>query len=72
MLPLPYLVLMKLNAGRMQDWADLSRMMGWAAEKDVSQVRMIVAPYRPEDREDVESLIFLGRKERELTEEDSR
>ncbi|MCB0076362.1 MAG: hypothetical protein KDD73_02990 [Anaerolineales bacterium] len=56
----------------MQDWADLSRMMGWAAEKDVSQVRMIVAPYRPEDREDVESLIFLGRKERELTEEDSR
>lgn len=31
---LPYLVLMKLTAQRAQDWADVSRMLGWAAASD--------------------------------------
>ena len=65
-LALPYLVLMKLNAMRAQDWADISRMLGLAAAEDLDQVRAVVARYSPEDSGDLESLIFIGQKEREL------
>lgn len=63
---LPYLALMKLIAERAQDWADVSRMLGWASDADLDNVRAIVARYAPEDSEDLESLIFIGKKEREL------
>jgi hypothetical protein len=63
-LALPYLVLMKLAATRAQDWADISRMLGWASDGELDQVRKIVARYAPEDAEDLESLIFIGQKER--------
>lgn len=63
---LPYLTLMKLAATRAQDWADISRMLGWASEETLNQVRKIVARYSPEDSPDLESLIFIGQKEREL------
>jgi hypothetical protein len=65
-LALPYLVLMKLDAMRAQDWADISRMLGLATAEDLDQVRAIVARYSPEDSGDLESLIFIGQKEREL------
>jgi hypothetical protein len=60
---LPYLVLMKLAAGRVQDLADISRMLGGARARAVAAVRRAVSHYRPEDGEDMESLIRLGRIE---------
>ncbi len=63
---LPYLVLMKLAAMRAQDWADISRMLGLAPEEELDKVRAVVARYSPEDSADLESLIFIGKKEREL------
>ena len=62
-LRLPFLVLMKLTATRTQDWADLSRMLGLAADEDLDEVRTVVSHHRPEDREDLEALIHLGRLE---------
>ncbi|MEW5938544.1 MAG: hypothetical protein AB1750_02680 [Chloroflexota bacterium] len=63
---LPYLVILKMAAQRAQDWADVSRMLGWAAENDLDEVRAAVKRYAPEDLEDLESLIFLGQKEKEV------
>jgi hypothetical protein len=63
---LPYLILMKLTAQRAQDWADVSRMLGWAADEDLDAVRATVKRYTPEDLEDLETLIFLGQKERQM------
>lgn len=68
---LPYLVLMKLTAQRVQDWADVSRMLGWASDAELDSVRAVVARYSPEDTEDLESLIFLGRKEQEMPPQDA-
>jgi hypothetical protein len=65
-LGLPYLVLMKLAAMRAQDWADISRMLGLASDEALNAVRAVVARYAPEDRDDLESLIFIGQKEREI------
>jgi hypothetical protein len=67
---LPYLVILKMEAQRPQDWADISRMLGWASESELDQVRAAVARYMPEDVEDLESLIFLGRKEQEFPPEE--
>ena len=61
---LPYLVLMKLDAMRAQDWADVSRMLGWADDEALDEVRAVVKQYGPQDSEDLESLIFIGRQER--------
>ncbi|MBI3910460.1 MAG: hypothetical protein HY320_05935 [Armatimonadetes bacterium] len=63
-LSLPYLILMKLAAGRVQDLADIARMLGQANAPALDRVRQIVGQYRPADLEDVESLIELGRLER--------
>lgn len=62
---LPYLVLIKLAASRAVDVGDLSRMLGQADDTALAGVRTIVDRYRPEDREDLESLITLGRLELE-------
>jgi len=62
---MPYLILLKMAAQRAQDWADVSRMLGWASDTDLEKVRAVVARYSPEDSEDLESLIFIGKKERE-------
>lgn len=63
---LPYLVLLKMDAQRAQDWADVSRMLGWASDSDLDEVRAVVARYAPADSEDLESLIFIGKKEQEI------
>jgi hypothetical protein len=62
---LPYLVLLKLAANRGRDVGDMTTMLGWATPEDLDQVRAVVARYSPEDSGDLESLIFIGQKERE-------
>ncbi len=62
---LPYLIILKLTANRGRDVGDMSTMLGWAEESVLEEVRKAVARYSPEDIEDLESLIFIGRKEQE-------
>lgn len=63
---LPYLTLLKMSAQRAQDWADVSRMLGWASDAELDEVRAVVQRYAPEDVDDLESLIFIGKKEQEI------
>ena len=60
---LPYLILLKMGAQRTQDWADVSRMLGLATDAELDTVRAVVARYTPDDSEDLESLIFIGKQE---------
>ncbi|MBI4492411.1 MAG: hypothetical protein HY690_06420 [Chloroflexi bacterium] len=62
-LPLPYLVLMKLEASRAIDVADLARMLGQADRPMLERVRAVVGRDRPEDLDDLEHLIYLGKLE---------
>ncbi len=62
-MPMPYLVLMKLLAGRMQDLADVTRMLGAANDQTLNQVRQTIQKYQPEALEDIESMIVLGKLE---------
>jgi hypothetical protein len=64
-LPLPFLVLMKYRASRMQDLADISRMLGQADTEMLAAVRALFAQWLPDESEDLESLIQLGRLEYE-------
>jgi hypothetical protein len=63
-LPLPYLVLMKLQASRAQDLADLTRMLGSANADALAEVRQSVRQFASADAPDLDSLIELGRLER--------
>lgn len=63
--PLPYLVLLKLRSGRVVDMADLTRMLGLADDKALGRVRDIVRALTPEDADDLEALIELGKLETE-------
>ncbi len=60
---LPYLILMKLNASRSQDLADISRMLGCATDSQIQRVKIIVETYLPTAVEDLNSLIMLGKLE---------
>ncbi len=60
---LPYLVLMKLEASRLQDLADISRMLGCASAEQVEEARAAVSRYRSRDLPDLESMLALGRLE---------
>ncbi len=60
---LPYLTLMKLSAGRLQDLADISRMLGAANDDTLKAVIRTVKRYRPQDIEDLENMIQLGKLE---------
>jgi hypothetical protein len=62
-LDLPYLVLMKMESARGRDFGDLTTMLGLASEVDLVRVRAVVARYAPEEADDLESLIYLGRVE---------
>ena len=63
---LPYLVLMKLIAGRSQDIADISRMLGLAEDLQLQRVKKVINQYLPNAIEDLESLVILGRLEQSL------
>ncbi len=60
---LPYLILMKLMAGRSQDIADISRMLGVAENPQLKQVKKVINQYLPNATEDLESLTILGKLE---------
>lgn len=62
-LPLPYLAVLKIQAGRVQDLADVTRMLGQANEEMLDAVRRLFTQYLPEDIEDLESFIVLGQME---------
>lgn len=60
---LPYLVLMKLLAGRMHNLADITRMLGAANDEALEAVRVVITRYEPMALEDIESMIMLGKLE---------
>jgi hypothetical protein len=62
-LDLPYLIIMKLMANRGVDIGDMTRMLGLALDEDLDRVREAVRDYAPEDLDDLEALILLGRME---------
>ncbi len=64
-MPFRYLVLMKFQAGRAQDIADVSRMLGQATDPALAEVRALFTELLPEELEDLESLIHLGKLELE-------
>lgn len=64
-LPFPYLILMKMNTGRGRDFGDVTTMLGWANDEQLEAAREVVARFSPQDSEDLESLIYLGKQERE-------
>jgi hypothetical protein len=45
-------------------------MVGWADDETLERVRKAVARYSPEDKDDLESLIFIGKKETEVPPKD--
>jgi hypothetical protein len=59
-IPLPYLVLLRLRSSRTIDLGDLTRMLGLASDEALTRVRRIVQALAPEDSEDLEALIELG------------
>lgn len=63
-IPLPYLVVMKIQASRTQDLADISRMLGGADEITLDRVRTAIRNYCNDAVEDLESLIQIGKLER--------
>lgn len=62
-LPLQFLALMKFQAGRVQDIADVTRMLGQADAMTLDSVRELFRQYSPADLSDLESLITLGKLE---------
>jgi hypothetical protein len=64
-LPLEYQVLMKFRASRVQDLADISRMLGQATDDQLEATRNVFTQWAPKDMDDLESLIALGRLETE-------
>ncbi len=62
-LPLPYLVMIKFCASRVQDIADVTRMLGQANDASLIAVRRLFATHLPNDQKDLESLITLGKLE---------
>jgi hypothetical protein len=55
---------MKFESGRAQDIADITRMLGQATPEQLATVRAVFKQWRtPDETEDLESLISLGRLE---------
>ncbi|MCX7839203.1 MAG: hypothetical protein N2559_07065 [Anaerolineae bacterium] len=62
-LPLRFLVLMKFQAGHVQDLADITRMLGQAPPRELEAVRALFQRFASADLADLESLIALGKLE---------
>lgn len=63
-LALPFLVLMKLTSARVQDLADVSRMLACASPAAVADCQTTIAAHLPDALDDLQSLLDLGRLER--------
>lgn len=59
-LPRPFLILMKLEAGRGQDVADVQRMLGAMNSTERASTRQVVVRYLPDAAEDYDSLVTLA------------
>jgi hypothetical protein len=65
-LPVEYVVLMKMAVSRTTDIADLTRVLGGRSEDELDKVRTAVREFGgPDDLDDLEQLIGLGRLERD-------
>lgn len=62
-LTLPYLVLMKLRSGRLQDISDIGRMLTPAAASDLQAVRDLVRRLEPDALDDLEGTITIAQLE---------
>jgi len=62
-LPLSYQVLMKFQASRVQDLADITRMLGQATEDQLESTRQLFKKWLHKELDDLESLISLGQLE---------
>lgn len=59
----PFVVVSKLVSARVQDAADITRIMGQATDAETEEVREAVARHRPDDAEDLDGLIWSGKLE---------
>lgn len=59
-LPRPYLALLKLQAGRAQDLADVQRLLATTPPAERASIRRLVQDYAPDLVEDYDSLITLA------------
>ncbi len=64
LIDLPYLIVMKLAAGRARDELDVEGMLAYASDDALADVRRVVAAEMPARAQDVESYLFIGRVER--------
>lgn len=64
-LPFEGFVLLKFRSGRVQDVADVSRMLGLASEDMLEKTRKLFDKLEPDSKDDLENLIILGRMELE-------
>jgi hypothetical protein len=65
-LPMVHVVLMKMAVSRTTDIADLTRVLGGRSEEELREVREAVRRFGgPDDLDDLEQLIALGRLERD-------
>jgi hypothetical protein len=64
-MPMPYLVLMKLISSRAVDTADLQRVLGAASHEQWLTVRELVSRLRPQDLDDLDALRQIGLWERD-------
>ena len=64
-LPLPYLIVLKMRASRTIDVGDVARMLGLADEATQARIRAVFARYTPEDLDDLDALTALGKLETE-------
>ncbi|MBI4546712.1 MAG: hypothetical protein HY707_01930 [Ignavibacteriae bacterium] len=62
-LPFRFLVLLKFQSGRVQDLADITRMLGQADDSTLDKTRQVFQSYEPEGIRDLESMITLGKLE---------
>ena len=61
---LPWLVLMKLGSTRSQDQDDAIHLLGQATAPVLREVRRVIREYQPQDAEDLDSLVYLARRDR--------
>ena len=59
-LPRPYLMLLKMQAGRPQDWVDVRRMLRDTPSAERAEMRTLIGRYAPDLVEDYDSLITLA------------